>query len=134
MPVSRSTRPKLVFASYPPKPHDGYKHRPHPEERPLGRVSKDGRSMWTRGHPSRRLLRKLLRMRAEKLSETLRMRPLEFRVIDRLMPIERACDRRQRVFKPCGAIEQHHPVVFRNAPIGEAFLVGGIGRRPLRTQ
>jgi hypothetical protein len=38
--------------------------RPHPEERPLGRVSKDGRESMHRVHPSRRLLRKLLRMRS----------------------------------------------------------------------
>jgi hypothetical protein len=37
--------------------------RPHPEERPLGRVSKGGRESACCFHPSRRLLRKLLRMR-----------------------------------------------------------------------
>src|SRR5258708_33385620 len=37
---------------------------PHPEERPPGRVSKDGRESMHCVHPSRRLLRKLLRMRS----------------------------------------------------------------------
>src|ERR1700737_798890 len=37
--------------------------RPHPEERALARVSKDGRESMRCAHPSRRLLRKLLRMR-----------------------------------------------------------------------
>jgi hypothetical protein len=37
--------------------------RPHPEERALARVSKDGRESMRWVHPSRRLLRKLLRMR-----------------------------------------------------------------------
>jgi hypothetical protein len=37
--------------------------RPHPEERALARVSKDGRESVRCVHPSRRLLRKLLRMR-----------------------------------------------------------------------
>ena len=35
--------------------------RPHPEERALARVSKDGREFVRYLHPSRRLLRKLLR-------------------------------------------------------------------------
>jgi hypothetical protein len=39
--------------------------RPHPEERALARVSKDGRESLRCIHPSRRLLRKLLRMRSE---------------------------------------------------------------------
>src|ERR1700737_4479043 len=47
---------------------------PHPEERPLGRVSKDGRNAWTRGHPSRRAQGALLRMRSEIYSQTLTMR------------------------------------------------------------
>jgi len=38
--------------------------RPHPEERALARVSKDGRESMRCIHPSRRLLRKLLRMRS----------------------------------------------------------------------
>src|ERR1700737_4287223 len=38
--------------------------RPHPEDRALARVSKDGRQSIRRVHPSRRLLRKLLRMRS----------------------------------------------------------------------
>src|SRR6266849_1758920 len=38
--------------------------RPHPEERALARVSKDGRESMRCVHPSRRLLRKLLRMRS----------------------------------------------------------------------
>src|SRR5258705_13086444 len=38
--------------------------RPHPEERALARVSKDGRESVRCGHPSRRLLCKLLRMRS----------------------------------------------------------------------
>src|SRR5882672_1461194 len=38
--------------------------RPHPEERALARVSKDGRESVRCVHPSRRLLRKLLRMRS----------------------------------------------------------------------
>src|SRR5882672_9713710 len=42
--------------------------RPHPEERALARVSKDGRESALCGHPSRRLLRKLLRMRSEMYS------------------------------------------------------------------
>src|SRR5882757_7284383 len=39
-------------------------YRPHPEERALARVSKDGRESLRCVHPSRRLLRKLLRMRS----------------------------------------------------------------------
>src|SRR5450756_1980980 len=39
--------------------------RPHPEERALARVSKDGGRLRCCVHPSRRLLRKLLRMRSE---------------------------------------------------------------------
>src|SRR6266446_8466228 len=38
--------------------------QPHPEERALARVSKDGRESVPCVHPSRRLLRKLLRMRS----------------------------------------------------------------------
>jgi hypothetical protein len=38
--------------------------RPHPEERALARVSKDGCESMRCLHPSRRLLRKLLRMRS----------------------------------------------------------------------
>src|SRR6202171_5959335 len=38
--------------------------RPHPEERAFARVSKDGRESLRCVHPSRRLLRKLLRMRS----------------------------------------------------------------------
>src|SRR6266446_6386435 len=38
--------------------------QPHPEERALARVSKDGRESVRCVHPSRRLLRKLLRMRS----------------------------------------------------------------------
>ena len=37
--------------------------QPHPEERALARVSKDGCTAVTRRHPSRRGLRPLLRMR-----------------------------------------------------------------------
>src|SRR3981081_2361051 len=40
-------------SAYTPQPLPVYL-RPHPEERPLGRVSKDGRNAGTRGHPSRR--------------------------------------------------------------------------------
>src|SRR5207249_8863709 len=61
-------------------------------------------------------------------------RQSELRVVDRLMSIERARDRRQRIFKPCGAIEQHHAIIFRHASVGEALLVGGVGRSPLGTQ
>src|SRR6267142_961433 len=39
-------------------------YRPHPEERAFARVSKDGRESELCVHPSRRLLRKLLRMRS----------------------------------------------------------------------
>src|SRR6266478_5536345 len=42
---------------------------PHPEERALARVSKDGRESALCVHPSRRLLRKLLRMRSEIYSQ-----------------------------------------------------------------
>src|SRR5439155_3155501 len=59
---------------------------------------------------------------------------LEFCVVDRLMTIERARDRRQRVFKPCGAIEQHHPVTFRYPAVGKALFVSGVSRRALGTQ
>src|SRR5258708_23896069 len=41
------------------------KLRPHPEERALARVSKDGCTALTRRHPSRRALWALLRMRSE---------------------------------------------------------------------
>src|SRR5712664_2643368 len=43
--------------------------RPHPEERAFARVSKDGRESALCVHPSRRLLRKLLRMRSEIYSQ-----------------------------------------------------------------
>src|SRR5258705_13989656 len=59
---------------------------------------------------------------------------LEFRVVDRLVTIERARDRRQRILKPCRAIEQHHAIIFRDATVGEALLVSGIGRSALRAQ
>src|SRR5712664_4385121 len=49
--------------------------RPHPEERALARVSKDGRESMRCGHPSRCLLRKLLRMRSEIHSQPLRRPP-----------------------------------------------------------
>src|SRR5258705_13089744 len=42
---------------------------PHSEERALARVSKDGRESALCVHPSRRLLRKLLRMRSEIYSQ-----------------------------------------------------------------
>src|SRR3954453_12909884 len=58
------------------------------------------------------------------------MRTLQLRVADQLVAIERARDRRQRIFKPCRTIEQHHAIVFRHAAIGKAFLVGSIRRRP----
>src|SRR5947208_15707983 len=61
-------------------------------------------------------------------------RQSELRVVDRLMTIERARDRRQRVFKPCGAIEQHHPVTFRYPAVGKALFVSGVSRRALGTQ
>src|SRR5947209_10329997 len=53
---------------------------------------------------------------------------LQLRVVDRLVTIERAVDFRQRVFKACGAVEQHDPITFVDAAIGEALLVGGVGR------
>src|SRR6202022_4569877 len=61
-------------------------------------------------------------------------RELEPGVVDRLMAIQRARDRRQRVFEPGRAIEQHHAIIFGHAAIGKALLVGGVGCRPLRTQ
>src|SRR5712664_2807887 len=42
---------------------------PHPEERAFARVSKDGRESALCVHPSRRLLRNLLRMRSEIYSQ-----------------------------------------------------------------
>src|ERR1700687_1151226 len=51
---------------------------------------------------------------------------LQFRVVDRLVAIERAGDRRQRVFKACRAIEQHDAIIFRDAGIGRAFVVSGL--------
>src|SRR4051794_3484221 len=62
------------------------------------------------------------------------MRILEFRVVDRLVAIERARDRRQRIFKPGSAIEQHDAIAFCNTTFGEALLVSGIRCRPFRTQ
>src|SRR5216684_6247961 len=62
------------------------------------------------------------------------LRILQLRVVDRLMAIERARHRRQRVFKACGAIEQHHAITFADAAVGEALLIGGLGCSPLRTQ
>src|SRR5688500_12142925 len=62
------------------------------------------------------------------------MRTLQPSVVDRLMSIERARDRRQRIFKPCRAIEQHDAIVLRHAAVGKALLVGSIRRRPFRTQ
>src|SRR5215208_5956458 len=59
---------------------------------------------------------------------------LQPRVVDRLVPIELARNRRQWIFKPCRAVEQHHAVIFRHATVGEALFVGGIGCRALRTQ
>src|SRR3954447_22476022 len=63
-----------------------------------------------------------------------KMRTLQLRVVDRLVAIERARDRRQRIFKPCRTIEQHDAIVFRHAAVGKALLVGSIRRRPFRTQ
>src|SRR6266403_6338683 len=57
-----------------------------------------------------------------------------FCVVDRLMTIERARDRRQRVFKTCGAIEQHHAITFRHASVGKTLLVGSVSGRTFRTQ
>src|SRR3954464_11612548 len=45
-------------------------------------------------------------------SRLLRMRSLQLCIIDRLVSIERAVYLRQRIFKACGAIEQHHAVIF----------------------
>src|SRR6516225_11012230 len=56
------------------------------------------------------------------------------RKIDRLVPVERAADRRQRIFEPGGAIEQQRLLAFFDATIGEALLVGRIGRRAFRAQ
>src|SRR5438046_9743087 len=61
-------------------------------------------------------------------------RTSKFCVVDRLVTIERARDRRQRVFKACRAIEQHHAIIFRDAAIVETLLVGGVGGCSLRTQ
>ena len=56
------------------------------------------------------------------------------RKIDRLVPVERAVDRRQRILQPGGAIEQDRLLAFLNAPVGEALLIGGVGRRALGAQ
>src|SRR5882762_3046320 len=53
----------------PPALTNGCEGGPHPEERALARVSKDGRESALCVHPSRRLLRKLLRMRSEIYSQ-----------------------------------------------------------------
>src|ERR1700746_3163312 len=58
----------------------------------------------------------------------------EHRIVDRLQAIERAMNRRQRILKACGAIEQHYAVIFADAAVGKALLVGGIGRSALRAQ
>src|SRR5689334_25440982 len=58
----------------------------------------------------------------------------ETRVVNRLETIERARDRRQRIFKPRSAIEKHYAIGLGNTTFGEALLIGGIGRRSLRTQ
>src|SRR3954471_22117205 len=59
---------------------------------------------------------------------------LELRIVDRLVAIERAVDRRQRGFQAGGAIEQHHAVTLRDASVGEAVLVGGVGRSAFGAQ
>ena len=48
------------------------------------------------------------------------------REIDGLMPIERALDRRQRIFQPGGAIEQHGLLAARHAAVGEALFVSRV--------
>ena len=45
---------------------------------------------------------------------------LQLREIDRRMAIQRARDRRQRIFKAGRTIEQHHAIIFRHAALGEA--------------
>src|SRR6185437_4259481 len=57
---------------------------------------------------------------------------LERRVIDRLVPIERALDRRQRIFQPGRTVEQQRLLGARNAPVGKALFVGGVGGGALR--
>src|SRR5258708_9499259 len=44
---------------------------------------------------------------------------LQLRVVDRLMAIERPRDRRQRVFKPCRAIQQPHAINFPHPTVRE---------------
>src|SRR5262245_63325028 len=60
------------------------------------------------------------------LRASFRMRALQLREVDRLVAIERARHWRQRVFKPCCAVKQHHPITLCNTTFGEALLVGGV--------
>src|SRR5260370_33983048 len=47
-------------------------------------------------------------------------------VVDRRVAIERARDRRQRIFKPCRVFEQHHASIFRYASDGETLHICGL--------
>src|SRR5215467_1261417 len=60
--------------------------------------------------------------------------PLQSGEINRLMPVQRAMHRRQRVFEAAGTIEKHSLIGTRNTAIGEALLVGRISRRALWAQ
>src|SRR5713226_5092704 len=111
--------PELFYASRPPKTLTRYRHC----EEHLRRSNPYLRAaLWiaSRSLPSG----------AHSRDPVARNDGLQFCVVDRLETIERARDRRQRVFKPGRAIEQHHAIVFRDAAIGEALLVGGVGRSP----
>src|SRR5579872_4408714 len=57
---------------------------------------------------------------------------LQRRVIDRLMPVERALDRRQRLFRSGRTVEQHRLLGARNTPVGETLFVGRIGSGAFR--
>src|SRR5690242_20890149 len=52
--------------------------------------------------------------------------------VDRLMPIEGAMHRRERIFQTACAVKQHDLVGALHTPVFEALLVGRIGRRAFR--
>src|SRR3954468_1185675 len=59
---------------------------------------------------------------------------LELRIVDRLVAIERPVYRRQGVFQTGGAVEQHHAIGLADAAVGEAVLVGRVGRSAFGAQ
>src|SRR3984957_18105170 len=94
--TARQVRSKLFFASLSPQRD---KYLPHPEELAKQAFRRMAAS------PCVPILRDARKSAASQDEE------LQLGVVDRLMAIERARPRRQRIFEPGRAIEQHHAVV-----------------------